>query len=87
MALAAAMDAAVAALRPAAAPHSMSITLDSFCRRFSSRSPCLMACWYKAFLASGLRGGGGGVGGGSISTHRKGGWGMAAERKGSICGL
>ena len=30
------------------------MTLLSFCRRFSSRSPCLIADWYCAFLASGL---------------------------------
>lgn len=30
-----------------------SMTLLSFCRRFKSRSPCLMAAWYCAFFASG----------------------------------
>lgn len=31
-----------------------SMTLLSFCRRFNSRSPCLIADWYCAFFASGL---------------------------------
>lgn len=34
--------------------YSMSTTLLSFCTRLSSRSPCLMAAWYSAVLASGL---------------------------------
>ena len=35
--------------------QSMSTTLDSFCNLFNIKSPCLMAAWYCAFLASGLR--------------------------------
>ena len=31
----------------------MLITRDSFCTRFRSRSPCLMAAWYCAFFVSG----------------------------------
>ena len=34
--------------------HSMSMTLDSFCSLFSSKSPCLIVCWYWAFFVSGL---------------------------------
>ena len=30
------------------------MTLLSFCRRFNSKSPCLIADWYCAFFASGL---------------------------------
>ena len=37
------------------AGQSMSITLESFCNLFKIRSPCLMAAWYCAFCASGLR--------------------------------
>ncbi|TNN24226.1 hypothetical protein EYF80_065651 [Liparis tanakae] len=33
----------------------MLMTLDSFCTRFSSRSPFLIVSWYCQFLLSGLR--------------------------------
>lgn len=35
--------------------HSMSMTLDSFCKRFNKRSPDLIVCWYCAFFVSGLQ--------------------------------